>query len=237
MCKLGVNIDHIATLRQARCEEFPDPVKAARICELAGADSIVCHLRQDRRHIQDNDLRRLRKSVKTKLNLEMSTVDEIVRIALKIKPDQATLVPEKRQELTTEGGLDVIRYKSKIARVVGKLKKRGILVSLFIDPKKSQIRASKDVGAPYIEIHTGSYANASGKAAVRKELKRIKESALYADSIGLGVNAGHGLDYKNVKPIADMPVMEELNIGFSIVAASVFVGLGTAVGEMKGAIR
>ena len=236
MPRLGVNIDHIATLRQARGELFPDPVKAARICECSGADSIVCHLRKDRRHIQDNDLLRLRRSVKTKLNLEMSTIDEIVRIALKVKPDQATLVPERRQELTTEGGLDVLKHKSKITRVVKMLSQKGIASSLFIDPEKSQIKASKAAGASCVEIHTGKYANAKTPLSRRREFKRVRESCLYAHSIGLGVNAGHGLDYENVKNIAKIPVIEELNIGFSIIAGAVFVGLGDAVKQMKSII-
>lgn len=233
MPKLGVNIDHIATLRQARRELFPDPIKAALACERSGADSIVCHLRQDRRHIQDEDLFRLRRRVRTKLNLEMSIVDEIVRIAQKVRPDQATLVPEKRQELTTEGGLDVLRHKRRVSKVVGALNKKGILVSLFIDPKYYQIKASKEAGASYIELHTGAYANAKGTAARAKEFERIKKSAYYAHGIGLGVNAGHGLDYKNVRAIAGISIVEELNIGFSIVAESVFVGLGEAVKTMK----
>ncbi len=230
---LGVNIDHIATLRQARGGLFPDPVKVARICELSGADSIVCHLRVDRRHINDNDLKILRKSVTTKLNMEMSIAAEIVDIALKIRPDQATLVPEKRLELTTEGGLDVVKYKERIANVVNKLKKRGILSNLFIDPKKSQIRASKDIGADYIELHTGAYANANTELARKKEFERIEEAAFYGNSIGLGVNAGHGLDYINTAAIAKIPKIEELNIGFSIIAASVFIGISSAVKEMK----
>jgi pyridoxine 5-phosphate synthase len=230
---LGVNIDHIATIRQARREKFPDPVKAALVCEAAGADSIVCHLRQDRRHIQDRDVFRLRESLKTKFNLEMSTEDEIVKMAIKVKPDQATLVPEKREELTTEGGLDVVMYKNKIAKVFNALSKNGILVSLFIDPVKKQIKAARDIEVPYIEIHTGQYANAKNTVNRRRELKRIKEAALYADELGLGVNAGHGLDYDNVGPIVQIPVIEELNIGFSIIAESVFIGLGEAVRKMK----
>lgn len=236
MPKLGVNIDHIATLRQARRVKFPDPIKACAICEASGADSIVCHLRQDRRHIQDMDLFRLKESVKTRLNLEMSTIGEIVKIALRIRPDQATLVPERRQELTTEGGLDVIRYKSRISRVVKELKKKEIVVSLFIDPKKSQIKASRDIGVDYIEIHTGMYANAKSPSARRRELERIAESALYAHGVGLGVNAGHGLDYINVKDIVRISVIEELNIGFSIVAEAVFIGLAEAVKNMKSII-
>ena len=237
MPKLGVNIDHIATLRQARMENFPDPVKVAMICEKAGADSIVCHLRQDRRHINDKDLSRLKQSVKTRLNLEMSTADEIVKIALKVSPDQATLVPENRQELTTEGGLDVIKHKRKIIKVISRLKQKDISTNLFIDPKKNQIKASKEVGADYIELHTGSYANASTKTLRLKELKRIKEAVSYGKQIGIGVNAGHGLDYENVSNIASIPNIKELNIGFSIIAASVFVGISDAVKQMKKMIR
>lgn len=237
MPKLGVNIDHIATLRQARRELFPDPIRAALIAEDAGADSIVCHLRMDRRHIQDSDLTALRGSVKTKLNLEMSTNDEIVKIALHIMPDQATLVPEKRQELTTEGGLDIVKYNKKVGRVTSDLAKKGIVVSLFIDPVKKQIKASKDAGARYVELHTGSYANAKTKSAKDRDYNRIKEAALYADSIGLGVNAGHGLDYKNVKQIAAIDILYELNIGFSIVAESVFIGLLKAVENMKALVK
>jgi pyridoxine 5-phosphate synthase len=233
MPKLGVNIDHIATLRQARREGFPDPVKAARICELSGADSIVCHLRADRRHINDSDLFRLKKSLKVKFNLEMSTVPEIVDIALNIRPDQATLVPERRQELTTEGGLDVIRYKAKIAKVIARLRKKSISVNLFIDPKKNQIKASRDIGADYIELHTGSYANAGNPHLRKKELKRIKDAVFFAHDTGLGINAGHGLDYANAAAIAKIHFIEELNIGFSIISASLFIGISEAVKEMK----
>ena len=237
MPKLGVNIDHIATLRQARRESFPDPVKAALVCEAARADSIVCHLRQDRRHIHDSDVLRLRKSLKTKFNLEMSTADEIVKIALKVKPDQATLVPERRQELTTEGGLDVVRYRKKTAKVVECLNKRGIFVSLFIDPIKQQIKASKDIGAPCIELHTGRYANANTGFACKRELKRIEDSAFYGHGIGLIINAGHGLDYNNAGKIAEISCIEELNIGFAIISASLFIGIREAVTEMKRIIR
>lgn len=236
MPELGVNIDHIATLRQQRKISFPDPVKAALICEKSGADSVVCHLREDRRHIQDSDVYNLRKKLTKKFNLEMSTAEEIVRIAINVKPEQATLVPEKRKELTTEGGLDVLKYKVKVARVVERLLKNGIFVSLFIDPDIRQIEAAKDVGAPFIEIHTGTYAEAKNAIKRQKELKKIKESARYASCIGLRVNAGHGLDYKNVKPIANIPQIEELNIGFSIISRAVFVGIGEAVKEMKSLI-
>lgn len=233
MPKLGVNIDHIATLRQARGAAFPDPIKAASMCEKAGADSIVCHLREDRRHMQDRDVYKLRKAVRTKFNLEMSCIEEIVKIALKVKPDEATLVPERRKELTTEGGLDVVKNRKKIERVVERLLKEGIFVSLFIDPDKRQIEASKDIGAPFIEIHTGAYAEAKDARKKKTELDKIKEAARFARLLGLRVNAGHGLDYDNVRPIARIPGVEELNIGFSIIARSVFVGLDNAVAEMK----
>jgi len=235
--KLGINIDHIATLRQARGVDFPDPIKAAAVCEKAGADSIVCHLRYDRRHIQDKDVYALRKTIKTKLNLEMSTVEEIVKIALKVQPDEATLVPEKRKELTTEGGLDVIANKAKVARAVERLLKKGIFVSLFIDADKKQIEAAKEVGAPFIEIHTGVYADSKSVHAKKKELNKIKEATRYATALGLKVNAGHGLDYTNTKPITKIPNVEELNIGFSIISRAAFVGLNKAVLEMKQLIR
>ncbi len=233
MLKLGVNIDHIATLRQARGLGFPDPVKAARICERSGADSIVCHLREDRRHIQDKDVYALRKSVKKKFNLEMAAAEKIVKIALKIRPDEATLVPENRKELTTEGGLDVIKNKNKVARVTQLLLKNGTFVSIFIAADKKQIQAASEIGAPFIEIHTGAYADAKTERARKTELDKIKEAVKYARLLGLRVNAGHGLDYDNVKPIAAIIGMEELNIGFSIIAKSVFAGLDNAVREMK----
>ncbi|MFH0732691.1 MAG: pyridoxine 5'-phosphate synthase [Candidatus Omnitrophota bacterium] len=233
MPKLGVNIDHVATIRQARKTILPDPVKAAYICEKAGADSIVCHLRQDRRHIQDKDVYILRKTVKTKFNLEMSTIEEIVKIALKIRPDEATLVPEKRKELTTEGGLDVVRYKDKIRKATDRLLEKGVFVSLFIDPDKRQIDASKDVNVPFVELHTGAYANVNTAHEKNKELKKIKEAVRYAKCLGLKVNAGHGLDYDNVGPIAKIPGVEELNIGFSIIARAVFTGLDEAVTKMR----
>ncbi|MDD5505086.1 MAG: pyridoxine 5'-phosphate synthase [Candidatus Omnitrophica bacterium] len=233
MPKLGVNIDHIATLRQARRENFPDPVKAARVCELSGADSIVCHLRSDRRHINDDDLHRLRKSVRSRLNLEMSISPEILRAAVLVRPDQATIVPEKRRELTTEGGLDVFGQKLKVARVVKMLKQNDIVVNLFIDPEKRQIEASREIGADFVELHTGRYANAADAAARLEELRKIRAAVLFGKKIGLGINAGHGLDYQNVTRIAKISCIEELNIGFSIIAASLFIGLSEAVKEMK----
>jgi pyridoxine 5-phosphate synthase len=233
MPKLGVNIDHVATLRQARREGFPDPVKAAQLCQISGADSIVCHLRQDRRHINDDDVKRLKNAVDVKFNLEMSILPEIVDIALKIKPDQVTPVPEKRQELTTEGGLDIIKNKRRIAHAIKRFRKQNISVNLFIDPNKNQIKAAKDIGSDFVELHTGKYANAHTKSTRNEELKRIQQSAYYASSIGLGVNAGHGLDYKNVAVIAGISFIQELNIGFSIISAALFIGITEAVKEMK----
>ena len=233
MPKLGINVDHVATLRQARGGIEPDPVLAARIVESAGADSIVVHLREDRRHIQDRDLKILRKTVTTRLNLEMSTAKEIINIALKIRPDQATLVPERRQELTTEGGLDVIKFKPKIKKAVEKLKSKEISVSLFIDPIKKQIKCAKDVKADSIELHTGRYANAKNKKLKNKYLKELIEATNYAKEIGLIVNAGHGLNYQNTQAVAEIPGIEELNIGHSIISYAVFKGLYQAVCEMR----
>ena len=232
MPKLGVNIDHVATLRQARREGHPSPVEAARLCEKAGAHSIVAHLREDRRHINDKDIKELRKIVRTRLNLEMSINNEIVSIACAIKPDQATLVPEKRQEITTEGGLDIVKNFHKIKRVIATLERKGILVSLFIDPEKKQIIKSKQAGARSIELHTGSYANARTKKIANKEFKKILEGVLLGKRLGLIVNAGHGLNYENTKAIARIKGIEELNIGHSIISRSIFVGLPRAVKEM-----
>lgn len=232
MPKLGVNVDHIATVRQARRTIEPDPVWAAAICELAGCHSIVVHLRQDRRHIHDRDVEILKKSVRTRLNLEMSAAKEIVDIACKIKPHQSTLVPEKRVELTTEGGLDVAGAKSKLCKVIKRLKKNGILVSLFIDPDEAQIKASNDIGADSIELHTGLYANAGSFKVRKSELERIRESVRFSLGLGLAVNAGHGLTYQNVEDIAGIPGIEELNIGHSIISRAVLVGLDRAVSEM-----
>ena len=233
MPKLGVNIDHVATLRQARREFDPDPIAAAKVCEKAGADSIVAHLREDRRHINDRDIRRLRKSVTTRLNLEMSLNEDIVRIAASIRPDEATLVPEKRTEITTEGGLDVIRHFRRVAKTVEALQKKGIAVSIFIDPMKAQIKKARESGAPIIELHTGRYDLARTKASRDREFKKIKEMTRYARSLGFTVNAGHGLKYHNTRVIARIPGIEELNIGHSIISHAVFVGLEKAVKEMK----
>ena len=232
MPKLGVNIDHIATLRQARRELEPDPVKAARICEDAGAHSIVAHLREDRRHINDKDIKALRKTVKTRLNLEMSINPGIVRVAQKVKPDQATLVPEKRQEITTEGGLDIVMHFNKIKNVVKRLKNKGIEVSLFIDPVKKQIEKSYQSGADAIELHTGCYAIARTTKARQSEINKIRKAAAYAHSLGLKVNAGHGLNYKNTRAIARIKYIEALNTGHSIISRAVFTGLKRAVKEM-----
>ena len=229
---LGVNIDHIATLRQARREMDPDPLKAALICEAAGADSIVAHLREDRRHINDKDVCELKKHLKIRFNLEMSINKGIVDIAARIKPDQATLVPEKRAEITTEGGLDVTRYFNRIKKVNKRLSDCGIEVSLFIDPVKKQINLTADAGVKIIELHTGCYDRAKTKTAIARELKKIREMTKYARSLGLTVNAGHGLKYHNTSTIAKIPGMYELNIGHSIIAQAAFVGLANAVKEM-----
>ena len=232
MVRLGVNIDHVATIRQARMAAEPDPVWAASICELAGCHSIVVHLRQDRRHINELDVKKLKDTVKTRLNLEMSVANEIVSIACKIKPYQSTLVPEKRRELTTEGGLDVVKHKSKVKKAVNKLQKNNIKISLFIDPDKRQIKASRDLEVDSIEIHTGKYANAKNKSQEKKEFTRIEESVRYAKSLDLKINAGHGLTYQNTRKIACIHDIEELNIGHSIVSRAVLVGLEKAIKEM-----
>lgn len=237
MPKLGVNIDHIATLREARSGDRPDPIEAARICEEAGCDSIVCHLREDRRHIRDEDVVTLRGIVKTRLNLEMSAAKDIVAFACKVRPDQATLVPERRQEVTTEGGLDVKKNLKSIRSVVSALESSGIEVSLFINPVKAQIDASVDSGAKIIELHTGEYANASSAAAKKRELDILRSAAAYALSLGLEVNAGHGLNYDNVKNVAAIEGMNELNIGHSIISRAVFSGLGRATEEMLELLR
>jgi pyridoxine 5-phosphate synthase len=232
MPKLGVNIDHVATLREARKGLVPDPVEAARACEKAGCDSIVCHLREDRRHINDNDVKALRVAVRTKLNLEMSVAREIVDIACNIGPDQATLVPERRQEITTEGGLDVVKFEKRVREAVFRLQDRGIDVSLFINPVKAQINASYRTGARIIEFHTGEYANAASRLAAKRQLEILRRATEHALSLGMEVNAGHGLDYKNTKAVAKIKGMHELNIGHSIISRAVFVGLRTAVKEM-----
>ena len=231
--RLGVNIDHVATIRQARRGEFPDPVEAALICQRAGASSIVAHLREDRRHIQENDVRRLKRALRVPLNLEMSIAPSVVRIALTVRPSQVTLVPERRQELTTEGGLDVVGLRRSLIPLIKTFQKRGIIVSLFIDPDTRQIEASQKVGAPMVELHTGTYANASHAKAGALAQRAIASGALSAKQLGLIVAAGHGLDYNNMGPIVAIPEIEELNIGFSIISRALWVGLPRAVKEMQ----
>jgi pyridoxine 5-phosphate synthase len=233
MPKLGVNIDHVATLRQARGENLPDPVYAAFLSEAAGAESIVAHLREDRRHIQDEDINLLRKKIKTKFNLEMSIAPGILKIACKIKPDQVTLVPEKRKELTTEGGLNVAANLKDIGAVLRKLEKSGIPVSLFIDPDCNQIDAAKKIGARIIELHTGRYAKARILKEKDKFFNQLKYAVDYAQAQGLTVNAGHGLDYANVRRIAEIKGIDELNIGYAIICKAIYVGLFKAVEEMR----
>lgn len=230
---LGVNIDHVATLRQARGTYYPEPVHAALMAEQAGADGITVHLREDRRHIIDRDVFVLRQTIATRLNFEMAVTDEMLQIATELKPHFACFVPEKRQELTTEGGLEVAGQQTRITDAVTQMREQNILVSLFIDADHRQIEAAAQAGAPYIEIHTGKYAEAQDAAVQRAELKRISDAAAFASSLGLIVNAGHGLHYHNVQPIAAIPQMHELNIGHAIVARAVFSGLDAAVREMK----
>ena len=230
---LGVNIDHVATLRNARGTSYPDPVLAAGLAEQAGADGITIHLREDRRHITDRDVEILRQTLQTPMNLEMSVTEEMVAIACRIKPHFVCLVPEKRTEVTTEGGLDVAGQLAKVQAAISRLAEVGTQVSLFIDADHAQIDAAVAVGAPYIEIHTGRYADATSTAEQLEELARIQEAARYAHGLGLRVNAGHGLHYHNVKPIAAIPEMEELNIGHAIIGRAVFEGLPAAVAEMK----
>lgn len=232
MAKLGVNIDHVATIRQARGGTEPDPVAAAAIAELAGADGITIHLREDRRHIQDRDLKLLRQTVGTKLNLEMAATEEMIGIALGVKPDMCTLVPEKRQELTTEGGLDVILNAQSLENAIASLQDGGILVSLFIDPDPDQIRKSARIGADYVEVHTGSFAEADDWKAEERELIKIENAIKLAAKLGLGVNAGHGLNYTNIKKVAALGGVEEFNIGHSIISKAVLVGLDRAVRDM-----
>jgi pyridoxine 5-phosphate synthase len=232
MPKLMVNIDHVATVRQARGTYFPEPVYAAGIAEMAGASGIIVHLREDRRHIIDRDVELLRKVVRTKLNLEMAATDEMVRIAKEIRPEMVTLVPEKRQELTTEGGLDVVSLRERIAAVTKELQSAGIQVSLFIDPMNEQVTTARSIGADMIEIHTGAFSDALTDAARMDELKRIVVAAQKGKELGLGVNAGHGLHYHNVEEVAAIPEIDELAIGHSIIARAIFVGLDRAVRDM-----
>ena len=235
-CLLGVNIDHIATLRQARGTRYPDPVQAAIEAEQAGADGITVHLREDRRHIQERDVELIQQVLLTRLNLEMAVTDEMLSYAEKIKPAHCCLVPEKRQELTTEGGLDVVSQQSQIKAACQRLTAADIEVSLFIDPDPKQIEAAVAVKAPVIELHTGCYADAIHHEVRQRELQRIIEAVVFAHQQGLRVNAGHGLNYQNVKAIAEIPHIVELNIGHSIIAQACFVGLKEAVREMKGLI-
>ena len=233
MALLGVNIDHVATVRQARQTNEPDPVWSAALAELGGADGITLHLREDRRHIQERDLRILRESVTVKLNLELAASDEILSIACQVRPDQATLVPERRQEVTTEGGLDVIRHKVEVAQAVTRLKDAGIEVSLFLDPDARQIEAGREVGADAIELHTGSYALATMGEQQQKELAALASAGALVHKLGMILHAGHGLTYRNVRPIAQLDHMHELNIGHSIVARAIMVGMERAVRDMK----
>ena len=235
--RLGVNIDHVATLRQARRGTEPDPVTAAGIAELSGADGITVHLREDRRHIQDRDLEILSRVVKTRINLEMAATPEMVGIAARLRPFSATIVPEKRQEITTEGGLDVLASSGPLEGAVRELRGSGIVVSLFIDPDLRQVRAAKQAGADAVEIHTGTYCAAFQGGRYAEELEKIRSAAVYGRGVGLRMFAGHGLDLRNIVPILAMPEIEEFNIGHSIVANAVFVGLGQAVREMADLIH
>lgn len=230
---LGVNIDHVATIRQARRTRYPDPVYAALMAEQAGADSITLHLREDRRHIQDRDLRAMKDVLQTRMNLEMAVTDEMIDIALEVQPRDVCLVPERREELTTEGGLDVAGQLERVREAVARLAAAGIRVSLFIDPEASQLEAAVAAGAPVVELHTGAYADAAEATVRRAELRRVEAAARHGAGLGLEVNAGHGLNYHNVQPVARIPEVAELNIGHAIVARAIFDGLSTAVIEMK----
>ncbi|VAX17561.1 Pyridoxine 5'-phosphate synthase [hydrothermal vent metagenome] len=236
MAKLCVNVDHVATVRQARRIDMPDPLEAALIAEKAGSAGITVHLREDRRHIQDRDVRAIKKAIKTKLNLEMAIVPEIVDFALKIRPDQVTFVPERRQEITTEGGLDVTVRQRKMRKIIESFRKKGITVSLFIDPDPRQIHASADLGADAIELNTGQYSQIKTGGKLKTELKKIEKAAMLSDSLSLVTHAGHGLNLNNIRPIASISVIEELNIGHSIIARAIMVGLAAAVTEMRKAI-
>jgi len=232
MVELGVNIDHVATLRQARRTVEPDPVAAAVLAELGGADSITIHLREDRRHIQDRDVRVLAETLRAKFNFELSCAPEIVQIACSVRPEQATLVPEKRQEVTTEGGLDLRPRSPELRNAIATLRDSGISVSLFIDPDDQQVRIAKELGVDAVELHTGQYAEARGQEQLR-ELRRLEHASQVVNDLGLKLHAGHGLTYQNVRPLAAIPGMRELNIGHSIVSRAVLVGIKEAVREMK----
>lgn len=233
MADLGVNIDHVATVRQARRTTEPDPVWAATLAQLGGADGITLHLREDRRHIQDRDLRVLRETVTVKLNLELAANPEIVQIACASKPDQATLVPEKREEVTTEGGLDLLTNRQRVADAIARLRTAGISISLFLDPDARQLDAAKEFGADAVELHTGQYALAVGEKEQAAELAKLTAAGKHVRSLGMTLHAGHGLTYRNVKPVAEIEGMMELNIGHSIVARAIMVGFEQAVREMK----
>lgn len=237
MSRLSVNIDHIATIRQARRGSEPDPVAAAVLAELAGAEGIIAHLREDRRHVQDRDLRLLRQTVQTKLNMEMAATEEMLRIAREVKPDFSTLVPEKREELTTEGGLDVSSRMEFLKDYAARLRDAGIVVSLFVDPDEKQIAAAKKCGAEWVELHTGAYANTRAAKDRERELGKLVEAAKLAASLGLRVGAGHGLNYVNVGRVADIVEVEELNIGHSIISRAALSGIERAVREMSALIR
>jgi pyridoxine 5-phosphate synthase len=236
MPELGVNIDHVATLRQARRTYEPDPVWAAALAELGGADSITIHLREDRRHIQDRDLELLRQTVTVKLNLELACESQILEIACRVKADQATLVPERREEITTEGGLDVIKNRQSAGQAIARLKTAGIFVSLFIDPNQEQIEASRDLGADAIELHTGAYALARRGGEQQRQLITLVEASGHVRRLGMSLHAGHGLNYQNVRGVATIEGMRELNIGHAIVSRAVMVGMERAVREMKALI-
>ena len=233
MIKLGLNIDHVATLRQVRGSRYPNIVRAALICEEAGAEAITLHLREDRRHIQDADVAVLRGMIQTRMNLECAVTEEMIELALRTMPHDICLVPEKREELTTEGGLDVVKYFDQVRRATQRCSEAGIRVSLFIDADEKQLDAAKKAGAPVVEIHTGKYGDADSVSDREDELARIRRAALYAHSLGLQVNAGHGLNYHNVRPIVAIPHIEELNIGHSVISEAVFIGLEQAVKKMK----
>ena len=232
MARLAVNVDHVATVRQARGIDEPDPVLAAGIAELAGAEGIICHLREDRRHIQDRDLQLLRQTIKTKLNLEMAAVEEMIQIAIKTKPDLVTLVPERREELTTEGGLDVVARRDHYADVTKRLKDAGIMVSFFVDPDTAQIEAAKACGGDIVEIHTGHYSEACSEAEADRLFSQIGAAVNVAEKVELKISAGHGLNYVNIKRFRDLHQIEEYSIGHSIVARAIYVGFEQAVREM-----
>jgi pyridoxine 5-phosphate synthase len=237
MARLAVNIDHVATVREARGIDEPEPVLAAGIAELAGAETIICHLREDRRHINDRDLHLLRQMVKTKLNMEMAAVEEMIEIARKIKPDVSTLVPERREELTTEGGLDVKSNPEQYKTVVERLKSEGIKVSLFIDPDPAQIEIANQIGADIVEIHTGHYSEARSESEAEERFERIIKAVEISDKLKLGISAGHGLNYVNIKRFKSLPQVEEYSIGHSIVARAVLLGFEMAVREMLALVK